>query len=82
MGFSNQEIDKFYGDFKTTYLNLASGVKSYTINTGTSSRSLTRSGLPQIKQEFIYWAKLKASKNNPANQNSGIGKLPVIPLDT
>ncbi len=59
MSFTREEIDEFYNTFKEAYLALASGVKSYTINTGTSSRSVSRADLPEIKKEMMYWSKMR-----------------------
>ncbi len=76
--FTNQEVDEFYQAFKGAYLSLASGVKSYTINVGGSSRSVTRADLPQIKQEFVYWTRIK---NKRYQTQSVIDVSYIEPLD-
>lgn len=64
------EVTEFYTEFKAAYLALISG-KSYTINTGGTSRSLTRQDLSTVKKEMMFW-KNEAEKIN--NDNSGIIK--------
>ena len=67
MEFTEEEIIEFYDTFKSAYLALASGVQSYTINTGGSARTVTRANLETIREEFFKWARLKnqiTGKNN------------------
>ena len=59
MAFTTIEIDEFLTDLKAAYKAVITG-KSYTINTGGTSRSLTRADAPWIRDEMFFWDKQKA----------------------
>jgi len=54
MDFSLTEAQEFYSLWKEAYIAVSSG-QSYSINTGGSSRSLTRLNMAEIKKEMLYW---------------------------
>jgi len=60
------EAESFYSQWKTAYEALIGG-KSYTINTGGTSRTLNRQDLQMVKDEMFYWKNYveQLDKTNP-----------------
>lgn len=76
--FTETEIKEFIDLWTDAYKALTTG-KSYSINTGGSSRSLTRQDLKLVREELQYWqGELK--KLETASQNRGLRVKFITPL--
>ena len=76
MALSITQLQAEIDVLQAAYLKLASGVTSYTINLGGTSRTVTRMNLVQLRQELEYKQKqLNAAQN--AGQN-GVYGLPTV----
>lgn len=71
MTWTLSEATEFYDLAKAAYMAAVEG-KSYNINTGGTSRALTRQELETLKNEMLYWKKVIDNINSGARPGLGM----------
>jgi hypothetical protein len=78
--FTLEKVTLLESEWGKAYMNLASGMSSYEIDTGGSKRKVTRYDIAEVKSEWMTWLRRKCELEQTGKISSGIRVKYIKPI--